>query len=397
MDGVRAHLFGFPGADVADFAIVVIVPTLAWDRVGDGFAQFVRRGGAEHGESIESTLAAGAARVRHDGVENIVGSGVVIAAEILAGGGAVAHGDGSAGGEIEEIQSVGGDGGKDASIDLRLKHLLDGGIVDGVAGLGRSEIEGTDALAVANGLTGDAVLGELVNEGAGEDEIVEGDELLGESGVGAGLPGVAPEDAEDFDVGEERPIAVGELRSGSRGVADVRVERNNADRMLNFGGGRGFLARCTSGHGGLLVGVPDGGLEEARAARKRLAENSTEGNTSHKFRRRVFSSRFEVLSKAREKRAQNGGVKPPLRRKEEKCRNPHAKAACGARGLLSRYCRDPSTARQKAARKNMPGRSGRDEQSRKGTGLKTGVYKSKPEKNRTLENQRCGTQIPVKG
>jgi len=268
----------------------------------------------------------------------------VIAAEILAGG-AVAHGDGSAGREIEEIESVGGDGGKDASIDLRLKHLLDGGIVDGVAGLGRSEIEGTDALAVANGLTGDAVLGELVNEGAGEDEIVEGDELLGESGVGAGLPGVAPEDAEDFDVGEERPIAVGELRSGSRGVAVVRVERNIADGMLDFGGGGGFLAGCTSGHGGLLVGVPDGGLEEARAARKRLAENSTEGNTSHNFRRRVLSYQFEVLSKAREKRAQNGGVKPPLQRKQAECRNPHARAACGTRGLLSRYCRDPSAAR----------------------------------------------------
>jgi len=201
---------------------------------------------------------------------------------------------------------------------------------------------------VANGLTGDTVLDELVNEGAGEDEIVEGDELLGESGVGGGLPGVAPEDAEDFDVGEERPIAVGELRSGSRGVADVRVERNNADRMLNFGGGRGFLARCTSGHGGLLVEVPDGGLEEARAARKRLAENSHEGNTRRNFRRRVFSCQLKVLSKAREKRAQNGGVKPPLQRKEEECRSPHARAARGARSAFSRYCRDPSTARPSA-------------------------------------------------
>jgi len=45
------------------------------------------------------------------------------------------------------------------------------------------------------------------------------------------------------------------------------------------------------------------------------------------------------------------------------------------------------------ARQKMPGRSGRDEQSRKGTGLKTGVYKSKPKKNRTLENQGCGTRV----
>ena len=33
--------------------------------------------------------------------------------------------------------------------------------------------------------------------------------------------------------------------------------------------------------------------------------------------------------------------------------------------------------RQRAARKKMPGRSGRDDQD---TGLKTGAYKSKPEK-----------------
>jgi hypothetical protein len=41
----------------------------------------------------------------------------------------------------------------------------------------------------------------------------------------------------------------------------------------------------------------------------------------------------------------------------------------------------------------MPGRSGRNDQSRKDTGLKTGAYKSKPEKNRTIENQECGTRV----
>jgi hypothetical protein len=271
LDSVVAYLLGFPGANVADFAVVVVVPALAWDGIGDGFAKFVRRGGADNGESIESALASGATGVGHDGVEDIVGSGAVIAAEILTGGGAVAHGDGGAGREIEEIKSVGGGGGKDASIDLRLKHLLDGGVVDGVAGLGRSEIKGTDARAVANGLAGDAVLSELVDEGTGEDEIEEGDELLGKRSVSSGLPGVAPEDAEDLDVGEQRAIAVSELRGGSRRVADVRVERHNADGMLGFGfggGGGGFLARSMRGHTGLLVGAPDGGLEEARAVKK---------------------------------------------------------------------------------------------------------------------------------
>jgi hypothetical protein len=49
------------------------------------------------------------------------------------------------------------------------------------------------------------------------------------------------------------------------------VERHNADGMLGFGsggGGGGFLARSTRGHTGLLVGAPDGGLEEARAVKK---------------------------------------------------------------------------------------------------------------------------------
>jgi hypothetical protein len=44
-------------------------------------------------------------------------------------------------------------------------------------------------------------------------------------------------------------------------------------------------------------------------------------------------------------------------------------------------------------RRENAGRSGRNDQSRKDTGLKTGAYKSKPEKNRTIENQECGTRV----
>src|SRR5208283_450762 len=50
LDGVGAYLLGFPGADVADFAVGVVVPALAWDGVGNGFTKFVRRGGAEDRE-----------------------------------------------------------------------------------------------------------------------------------------------------------------------------------------------------------------------------------------------------------------------------------------------------------------------------------------------------------
>ena len=45
LDGVIAELFCLPRADVADFAVVVVVPALAGDGIGDGFAEFVRRGG----------------------------------------------------------------------------------------------------------------------------------------------------------------------------------------------------------------------------------------------------------------------------------------------------------------------------------------------------------------
>ncbi len=41
LDGVGADLLGFPGADVADFAVAVVVPALAGDGIGDGFAEFV--------------------------------------------------------------------------------------------------------------------------------------------------------------------------------------------------------------------------------------------------------------------------------------------------------------------------------------------------------------------
>src|SRR6266478_5285136 len=41
---VVADLLGLPGTDVADLAVGVVVPALPWDRIGDRFAQFVRRG-----------------------------------------------------------------------------------------------------------------------------------------------------------------------------------------------------------------------------------------------------------------------------------------------------------------------------------------------------------------
>src|SRR5713226_6117069 len=88
LDGVGAEGARLPGADVADFAVVVVVPALAGDGIGDRFAEFVRRGGGERVESGDAAETAGAARVRHHAVEDAVIYGVVIATENFAGGAA---------------------------------------------------------------------------------------------------------------------------------------------------------------------------------------------------------------------------------------------------------------------------------------------------------------------
>jgi len=159
-----------PGADVADFAVVVVVPALAGDGVGDGFAEFVRRCGGESidvGESAETSSAAG---IRHDSVEDVVVDGVVIAAEDLAGCGASLN-NLHAGWKKYEIEHVGSGGGKGAGRDLRLEHLLNGGVLHGFGWGGGEESVGSDKQAMADFLAGDAVFAQLVEELAAEDEI----------------------------------------------------------------------------------------------------------------------------------------------------------------------------------------------------------------------------------
>lgn len=176
MNGVRAYGFGFPCADVADFTVGVVVPALAGDGIGDGFAEFVGRSGSERIESGQASLAARAAGIGHYGVEETVGS-VMIAAEFGAGSG-TRHGDGCAWREINEIKSVGIWRGKRASGDLFLQHGLDSGISDRFAGLGSNERDGAGAGAMADGFAGNVVLGKLIEQAAGENEIEELVELI---------------------------------------------------------------------------------------------------------------------------------------------------------------------------------------------------------------------------
>src|SRR5713226_5122327 len=129
LDGVAAEGAGLPGADVADFAVVVVVPALAGNGIGDSFAQLVRSGGGERVESGDASKTAGATGIRHHGVENTVVDGVVIAAEDFAGG-AAALGHGDSGRKENEIESVRGCGGQRACGDLLLQECLDGGVID---------------------------------------------------------------------------------------------------------------------------------------------------------------------------------------------------------------------------------------------------------------------------
>jgi hypothetical protein len=183
LDGVAAQLFGFPSADIADFTIGIVVPALTRDGIGDGFAEFARTGGSESGESVESTLTARTTGERHDAIVDAPDSGVVIATEILAGGSA-ALSDLRAGREKNEIDAILGRSREGAGGNFGLHRLLNGGVIDGLAGFRRDEIEGTDAFAVADRFARDAVLGQLIEQGTGEDEIEDGEEFLREGGVG---------------------------------------------------------------------------------------------------------------------------------------------------------------------------------------------------------------------
>ena len=255
LDGVGAELFGFPGADVADFAVVVVVPALAGDGISDGFAKFVRACGRERWQDREPAHAAGAAGIRHGGVKDPFGSDVVIAAKNFAAGAAALLHRG-AGRKKDKVERVGVGGRKGSVREFRFDQGLNRRILDGFAGLGRSENFCADALAVADGFSGDAVFAELVEKRAGEDEIEEGVHLLAEQRVGGIMPCCAPEEGEDLDVGEKRAVAIGEVGRGGGGIANVGMKRNDPDGRfrLRFYGRMTGLAGGTRGHGWLLAG-----------------------------------------------------------------------------------------------------------------------------------------------
>src|SRR5205823_270593 len=91
---VSAELLRLPRADVADLSVLVVVVTLAWNRVRDRFAQLVRARRRERVEQRQPAHAAAAVGVRHHGIEGRAVDVAVIAAEARARKAVVeAHGD----------------------------------------------------------------------------------------------------------------------------------------------------------------------------------------------------------------------------------------------------------------------------------------------------------------
>src|SRR5487761_408727 len=102
---------------------------------------------------------------------------------------------------------------------------------------------------MTDGLPRDAVFTELIDELAGQDIVEELIDFGGETTVRALVPGGAPEGRKNLDRGEERAIAVSEMRR-SRGRSGRRfgaMQGNNTDRM--FWCLRWFLLARLCGHG----------------------------------------------------------------------------------------------------------------------------------------------------
>src|SRR5258708_31318875 len=81
---VAIHGLEVPRADVADLAVVVVIPAGPGNRIGDRFTQLVGAGARERVEGVHAAETTAAGRVRHYRVINSPGM-VVVAAVVLAG------------------------------------------------------------------------------------------------------------------------------------------------------------------------------------------------------------------------------------------------------------------------------------------------------------------------
>src|SRR5579859_324050 len=85
LHGIVADRFCLPGADVADFAVGLVIPALTGNRVCDRLVEFVRTGGCERVKCREVGGASRTVGIGHDGVKDLTVDGIVIAAKRRAG------------------------------------------------------------------------------------------------------------------------------------------------------------------------------------------------------------------------------------------------------------------------------------------------------------------------
>ena len=135
LDEEVSHPDGLAIADVADFVAGVGVEPGVEGGVGDGFAQFV---GADFGESVEEGAGkdtAVAVGEGNDGVVDVCAEGVMVAAELAAGGAqcawAVTY---NVGREVDEVQGVRCGGGQRVACDPALDLRLNLGVGDEASG-----------------------------------------------------------------------------------------------------------------------------------------------------------------------------------------------------------------------------------------------------------------------
>src|SRR5258708_18597857 len=126
LNGVAAEGAGLPRADITDFTVVVVVPALTRNGIGDRFAEFMRSGRSERVEVGDTAEATSATGVRHHGVEDAAVDGVVIPAENLTGRAATLR-NGDSGRKENEIKGIRGCGGQRACGEFLPQERLDGG------------------------------------------------------------------------------------------------------------------------------------------------------------------------------------------------------------------------------------------------------------------------------
>ena len=170
---VVADCLGFPGANIADLAVVVVVPALAGNGIRNRLAELVRGGGSqcfEHSQPSDAPLAAG---IRHHGIKSLPPNIIVVPAERLAGGAATLdylH-PGWKEYEVKRIRT----GLRYCRVvgNLLLNKLLDCTVLDRMLQRWRGNRNASTSCTAGDLLSGDTVFGQLVHQRASQNEIKE--------------------------------------------------------------------------------------------------------------------------------------------------------------------------------------------------------------------------------